>query len=58
MDYSEEQIEKTLEKIVDKSWSINKESKKFQILYGTLINKRKGLHMKERVKLPSTNQKK
>lgn len=44
--YSDKDIDKALEKIVDSNWSINKTSKEFKIPYGTLFNKYKGMHVK------------
>lgn len=44
--FSDENIEKALEKIMNENWSINKASKAFKISYGTLYNKYKGMHIR------------
>ena len=44
--FSDENIDKALEKIVNENWSINKASKEFKISYGTLYNKYKGMHVR------------
>ena len=44
--FSDGNIDKALEKIVNENWSINKASKKFKISYGTLYDKYKGMHVR------------
>ena len=44
--FSDENIDKAVENIVNENWSINKASKEFKISYGTLYNKYKGMHVR------------
>lgn len=42
--YLPEKLEQALSKVAEEGWSISKASKQYQIAYGTLYNKFKGLH--------------
>lgn len=46
-DYSEENLENALKKVVDDGWHINRAAKEYGIAYGTIYNKYKGLHIKK-----------
>lgn len=46
-DYTSEQVEKALKKIIDYEWPINKAAKEYKIPFGTLYNRYKGLHIKK-----------
>ena len=49
--FSDKNIDKALEKIVNENWSI-KASKEFKISYGTLYNKYKGMHVRSHGEQP------